>query len=107
MHQKYNLKFLCKNKIFGTSIIKHIYWILGIKHKSSSHYSSGGQMQQMRCDVDQKLHEGNEWFLVSVQFPASSAAVSTIHSVLDTQILIWRLPNLLGISGVTRYFLDT
>lgn len=47
MLQKHNLKFLYKDTNFLTSIVKHIYWILGINHKSPRDYSSGVQRQQI------------------------------------------------------------
>lgn len=34
MFQKHKLIVLCKDKNFLTSAVKHIYWILGTKHKS-------------------------------------------------------------------------
>lgn len=33
MLQKHNLKCLSKDKNYLTSIVKYIYWILGINHK--------------------------------------------------------------------------
>lgn len=59
MLQKHNLKFLRKDKNVLISIVKYLYWILGINHKSPTNYSSGLQRQQIG-DIDLSDMKGDE-----------------------------------------------
>lgn len=57
--QKRKLKVLCKDKNFLTSAVKHISWILGIKHKSH-HLATIAQEDRDNRQVIQTKNYMNE-----------------------------------------------